>query len=157
MGHEAAASTNQNKNVEAQLPAQQAVDLDTTSVVFFDGVCNLCNRIVDFLIRRDKKRVLRYAPLQGAAARELLDPAMVADLPSVAFKDKSGAYQRSTAVLRAAAKLGGIWSLSLGLLIIPRPIRDWVYNWIARNRYKWFGKRDSCRLPTPEERAMFLD
>lgn len=147
----------QDAAVKASIAEEQAVNLDTTSVVFFDGVCNLCNRIVDFLIRRDKKHVLRYAQLQGTAAAALLDPKMVSDLPSVAFLDKTGAYQRSNAVLRAAAKLGGIWSVAKWLLIIPRPIRDGVYNWIARNRYKWFGKRDSCRLPTPDERAMFLD
>jgi len=147
----------QDTPVTSAMPGKPAVDLDTTSVVFFDGVCNLCNRIVDFLIRRDKKHVLRYAPLQGSSAAQLLDAKMVSDLPSVAFLDSTGAYQRSNAVLRAAAKLGGIWSLAKWLLIIPRPVRDWVYNWIARNRYKWFGKRDSCRLPTEEERAMFLD
>jgi predicted DCC family thiol-disulfide oxidoreductase YuxK len=157
MAHEVAASNSQNTNVRDSIPAQTPVDLDTTSVVFFDGVCNLCNRIVDFLIRRDKKHVLRYAQLQGTSAAALLDAKMVSDLPSVAFLDKTGAYQRSNAVLRAAAKLGGIWSLAKWLLIIPRPIRDAVYDWIARNRYKWFGKRDSCRLPTPEERSMFLD
>ena len=126
-------------------------------VIFFDGVCNLCNRTVDFLIRRDKNRVLRYAPLQGKAAKDLLDPAMIQALPSVVFMDKNGAHQRSSAVIRAAAKLGGMWPLMKALLIIPRPIRDAIYSWIGRNRYRWFGKRDSCRLPTPQERAMFLD
>ena len=150
-------SNGQNRDVEATLPAQKAVDLETTSVLFFDGVCNLCNRTVDFLIRRDKKHVLRYAPLQGSSAREMLDPAMIEALPSVVFVDKNGVYQRSTAVLRAVAKLGGLWPVLLVFLIVPRPIRDAVYNWIGKNRYKWFGKRDSCRLPTPEERAMFLN
>ncbi|MEA2553113.1 MAG: hypothetical protein QOJ65_1289 [Fimbriimonadaceae bacterium] len=150
-------TTSQNRVVEAPLPAKNLVDLDTTSVIFFDGVCNLCNGIVDFLIRRDKRRVLRYAPLQGTAAKELLPLEYVNDLPGVAFLDKDGVYQRSTAVLRAAAKLGGAWPVVKIFLLVPRPIREAIYNWIARNRYKWFGKRDSCRLPTPEERAMFLD
>src|SRR2546423_56842 len=139
-----------NEAMEASLLSKQALDLDTTSVIFFDGVCNLCNWIVDFLIRRDKKRVLRYAPLQGTSATELLKPDLIEALPSVVFLDKKGAYQRSAAVIRAAAKLGGFWSAFMVFLIIPRPIRDAVYNWIGRNRYKWFGKRDSCRLPTPE-------
>lgn len=143
--------------MEAALPAKDAIDLDTTSVLFFDGVCNLCNRTVDFLIRRDKKRVLRYAPLQGEAAQQMLKPEMIEALPSVVFVDKTGAYQRSAAVLRAVAKLGGLWPAVKVLLIIPRPLRDGVYNWIAKNRYKWFGKRDSCRLPTPEERSTFLN
>ncbi len=146
----------QNELMEATLPAKEAVNLDTTSVLFFDGVCNLCNRTVDFLIRRDKKRALRFAPLQGEAAQLMVKPQMIEALPSVVFVDKTGAYQRSTAVLRAVAKLGGLWPVLKVLLIIPRPLRDGVYNWIAKNRYRWFGKRDSCRLPTPEERAMFL-
>ena len=146
----------QNKDVEATLPATKAVDLDTTSVLFFDGVCNLCNRTVDFLIRRDKKRVLRYAPLQGHTAQEMLDASMIEALPSVVFMDKNGVYQRSTAVLRAVSKLGGLWPVLMVFMIVPRPVRDAVYNWIGKNRYKWFGKRDSCRLPTPDERAMFL-
>ena len=147
----------QNQDVEASLPSKAAVDLDATSVLFFDGVCNLCNRTVDFLIRRDKKHALRFAPLQGTSAQELLDSSKFEALPSVVLLDKSGVYQRSSAVLRAVAKLGGLWPLMKVFLIVPRPIRDAVYNWIAKNRYKWFGKRDSCRLPTTEERAMFLD
>lgn len=143
--------------MEATLPAKDAVDLDTTSVLFFDGVCNLCNRTVDFLIRRDKKHVLRFAPLQGSSAQRMLKADLIEALPSVVFLDKDGVYQRSTAVLRAVAKLGGLWPAAKVLLIIPRPVRDAVYNWIARNRYKWFGKRDTCRLPTPQERAMFLE
>lgn len=124
--------------------------------MFFDGVCNLCNGTVDFFIRRDKKRALRYAPLQGEAAKQLLPPDMLEDLPSMVLIDKSGRFQRSTAVLKAASKLGGLWPAVQVFLIVPRPIRDAVYNWIAKNRYRWFGKKDSCRLPTPEERAMFL-
>lgn len=147
----------QDEAVEGMLPSKAAVDLDTTSVLFFDGVCNLCNRTVDFLIRRDKKHVLRYAPLQGTSAHEMLDASMIEALPSVVFMDKNGVYQRSTAVLRAVAKLGGLWPALMILLVIPRPIRDAVYNWIGKNRYTWFGKRDSCRLPTPAERAMFLN
>jgi predicted DCC family thiol-disulfide oxidoreductase YuxK len=150
-------TTTQNNGVEATLPTKESIDLDTASVIFFDGVCNLCNWIVDFLIRRDKKHVLRYAPLQSQAAKDLLDRKYVEALPSVVFLDNKGTYQRSEAVLRAAAKLGGIWKASKWFLIIPRPLRDAVYNWIGSNRYKWFGKRDSCRLPTPQERAMFLD
>lgn len=147
----------ENKDVDAALPSKQVVDLDKASVIFFDGVCNLCNWIVDFLIRRDKKRVLRYAPLQGTSAKQLLKPELFEALPSVVFLDKNGAYQRSAAVIRAASKLGGLWSLFIVFLIIPRPVRDAIYNWIGRNRYRWFGKRDSCRLPTPEERTMFLE
>jgi predicted DCC family thiol-disulfide oxidoreductase YuxK len=150
-------SSAQNRDVEATLPAQKSVDLDTASVLFFDGVCNLCNKTVDFLIRRDKKNVLRFSPLQGTTARELLPKEMVEALPSVALVDKNGTYQRSTAILRVAAKLGGLWPVVLVFLVIPAPIRDAIYNWIGKNRYKWFGQKDSCRLPTLEERAKFLN
>jgi predicted DCC family thiol-disulfide oxidoreductase YuxK len=147
----------QNKDVEATLPSTKSVDLDTTSVLFFDGVCNLCNKTVDFLIRRDKKNVLRFSPLQGTTAKELLPKEMVEALPSVALVDKTGTYQRSAAILRVVAKLGGLWPLVLVFLVVPAPIRDVIYNWIGKNRYKWFGQKDSCRLPTPAERAKFLN
>lgn len=135
---------------------KESLDLENTSVLFFDGVCNLCNRTVDFLVRRDKKRLLRYAPLQGPSAASLLHESMIEALPSVVLLENGKAYQRSTAVLRAVSKLGGLWPLAKALLVIPAPIRDVVYDFIGRNRYRWFGKRDSCRLPTQEERELFL-
>lgn len=124
--------------------------------MFFDGVCNLCNTTVDFLIRRDKKRLLRYSPLQGETAARLLTPEQRGDLRSFVLLDHEGTFVRSTGALRTLAKLGGVWSLAKVLLIVPRFIRDAVYNAIATGRYRLWGKRDSCRVATPEERSLFL-
>ncbi len=128
-------------------------------IVFFDGVCGLCNRAVDFLLRIDRARRLRYAPLQGATAARLLPREAIApDAPgSIVFRERGRLFTRSDAVLRIGVALGGLWSCVAILYAIPRPIRDFVYRWVARNRYEWFGKQDACRLPTPEEKPFFLD
>lgn len=134
------------------------MELTDHPVLFFDGVCNLCNGFIDFLVRRDRKRQLRFAPLQGRAASFAL-PAhdAQADFDSVILVDGGLIYTRSTAALRSIAKLGGVWSGAKALLWIPTPIRDGVYRLIAKNRYRWFGRKDTCRLPSKEERALFLD
>jgi predicted DCC family thiol-disulfide oxidoreductase YuxK len=126
-------------------------------VVFFDGVCNLCNRTIDFLVRHDRKRRFRFAPLQGETAKAMI-PEHVAtgDYDSFVLVEDGRVSTRSTAALRLLAGLGGLWTLALGLLVVPAPLRDAVYRLIAQNRYRWFGKRSSCRLPTPEERQLFM-
>lgn len=128
-------------------------------IVFFDGVCGLCNATVDFLLARDSGHRLLFAPLQGETARKRL-PASIApdsaELKTILFLDEGTLRRRSTAVLRAVAALGGIWNAALLLLLIPRPLRDFVYDVIAHNRYAWFGKRDTCRLPGPGERGRIL-
>ena len=128
-------------------------------VVLFDGVCHLCNRSVQFIIKRDKKERFVFAPLQGIAGRELLRehnlPAE--EMKSFILIEQNKAYSRSTGALRVCKHLGSGWQLLYGFIIVPRFIRDAIYNWVARNRYKWFGKRESCRIPAPEERARFLD
>jgi predicted DCC family thiol-disulfide oxidoreductase YuxK len=123
-------------------------------VVFFDGVCGLCSRSVDFILARDRTGAIRFAPLQGeTAARELGDRR----IDSIVVREGGRLYRRSAAVLRIASALGGVWRLLAALARpIPRPLRDLLYDVIARHRYRWFGKRDTCRLPTPEERARFL-
>lgn len=125
-------------------------------VVYFDGVCGLCNRFVDFLLRVDSQAILRFAPLQGETARRLLPPSLADELDTMAFADRHGHALRSEAVLRILARLGGIWRLAGMLRIVPRPLRDWVYDAVARRRYRLFGRLPACRLPTPEERARFL-
>jgi predicted DCC family thiol-disulfide oxidoreductase YuxK len=126
-------------------------------VLFFDGVCNLCNASVDFVVRRDKKRRYRFAPLQGTTAAHAIPGQVEAgDYDSFVLAENGQIYTRSTAALRVLAGLGGIWSAAKVLLLIPAPLRDAVYRLIARNRYRWFGQKDTCRLPTPEERALFL-
>ena len=132
------------------------MELTDHPVLFFDGVCNLCNGFVDFLVRRDRKRKFRFAPLQGkTAAYGLPDEAREADSFVLALQGEL--YVRSTAALKVLASLGGLWSLASALLWIPVPIRDTAYRLIARNRYRWFGRKDSCRLPSEEERTLFLD
>jgi predicted DCC family thiol-disulfide oxidoreductase YuxK len=126
-------------------------------VVFFDGVCGLCNKTVDFLIKWDEDRVLRYAPLQGYTARRLLTKLQVEDLDSVVYYRDGKYLVRSTAVLRLLLDVGGWWKLLSIFLIMPAFVRDAVYYFIANRRYKWFGKSDTCRMPTPEERTLFLD
>jgi len=126
-------------------------------IVFFDGVCNLCNTTIDFLVRNDKKRVFRYSPLQGETAQKLLPVEYASDLSGMAYYKQGKIHLKSSAALMIANDLGGIYKLLMAFWIVPRFIRDGVYNWVARNRYKWYGKKESCRLPTPEERSLFLD
>jgi len=125
-------------------------------IVYFDGVCNVCNAFIDFLIRRDHKRILKYSPLQGEAAKVRLPADLVSSLSTLVLEDEQGVSTQSTAAIKTIASLGGVYGLMSVFLIVPRFLRDWVYRWIADHRYLWFGKRDTCRLPTPEERAQFL-
>jgi predicted DCC family thiol-disulfide oxidoreductase YuxK len=128
-------------------------------IVFFDGVCNLCNGAVNFLLDRDRDRRLRFAPLQGRTFEALRAAhSGLAGLDSLVLVDAEGLHIRSEAALRLSRYLGLSWRLlgRLGLLV-PRALRDWLYDRVARNRYRWFGRRDSCRIPTPELRARFLD
>ena len=131
----------------------------STTILFFDGHCNLCNNSVDFVITRDKKRVFRFAPLQGETAKDVLGVVNI-DLEhpdSFVLSKDNEVYFRSTAALMVARQLGFPWSLTSLFLVVPPFIRDAVYNLIARNRYKWFGRKETCRLPSPEERSLFLD
>jgi len=125
-------------------------------VVYFDGVCGLCNGFVDRLIRWDHDHVLRFATLQGRTAQERLPAIHTDELNSIVYYDGERLLTRSTAALHIAMKLGGAWKLAGLFLMVPRFLRDAVYNWIARNRYQWFGKHANCRLPSPQERALFL-
>jgi predicted DCC family thiol-disulfide oxidoreductase YuxK len=134
-----------------------ALHSGTPPIIFFDGVCGLCNRSVDVLLRADERGVFRFAPLQGETARELLPPQN--DDPqawSMVYLDERGVHDQSDAMLEICRRLGGWWSAYGWLRFVPRVIRDLVYRLIARNRYRWFGKKEACRLPTPAERARFL-
>lgn len=128
-------------------------------IVLFDGVCNLCNSSVQFILKRDKQRKFLFGSLQGKAGQQFLQQF---NMPANEFNsfiliENGKAYTRSTGALRMLKHLGGGWKLFYGLIVIPRFIRDALYNLIARNRYKWFGKKETCRVPTPEERSLFLD
>ena len=131
-------------------------------VILFDGVCNLCNGSVNWVIARDPQERFQFASLQSQAAEKLLhgviDEQELADLPdSIVLVDAAGAHVRSTAALRIAAGMGLPYSLARVFFAIPRPLRDLVYNWVARNRYRWFGRQESCMLPTPDLASRFLD
>ena len=132
---------------------------DNQHIILFDGVCNLCNSSVQFVINHDPNHLFNYAPLQGDTAKDLLansdSPGL--DLDSVVLVEDGKVYDRSTAALRIARKLKGGWPLLYGFIIVPKFIRDGVYNWIAKNRYRWFGKKESCMIPTPELKSKFLD
>ena len=127
-------------------------------IILFDGVCNFCNAAVNFTIKRDKQNKIRFAALQSDAGRQLVQqyglPAD--DMRSFLFIENEKVYNRSTAALKVCRYLTGLWPLCYGLMIVPALIRNGVYDWIAKNRYKWFGERQECMIPTPEVRARFL-
>lgn len=128
-------------------------------MVYFDGVCGLCNRFVDFVLRRDRRGVFRFAPLQGGTASERLSQGRRPgnpELRTLLVEDKDGVHEKSEAVLRVLAELGGAWRLFGIAKRVPRALRDGLYDLLARNRYRLFGKRETCRLPTAGERARFL-
>ncbi|HEY8280461.1 MAG TPA: DCC1-like thiol-disulfide oxidoreductase family protein [Bdellovibrionota bacterium] len=126
-------------------------------VVFFDGVCNLCNGFVDFLMKRDRARKFQVASLQGATAKKLLPGEMVKDLHTMALWREGEILKRSDAVLATVSQLGGLWFLARLGWLVPRFLRDAVYGFVVKRRYDWWGKRNTCRLPTKEEREQFLD
>lgn len=127
-------------------------------IVLFDGVCNLCNGAVQFIIRHDKKNIFMFASLQSEVGRKILEQYNFSldEFNSFILIENNKAYTRSTGALRVAKKLNGLWPLLYGFIIIPKFIRDSIYNWVAGNRYKWFGKKDACMIPTPELKTKFL-
>ncbi len=127
-------------------------------IVLFDGVCNFCNAGVNRILTNDPKDRFRIAALQSDVAKELLAPFGIRaeNLDSVALIENGKIYQRSTAALRIARRMSGAWPLLFGFIIVPPFIRDAIYDWIGRNRYKWWGKRESCMVPTPDVRRKFL-
>ena len=126
-------------------------------VVFYDGECGLCDRFVRRLLRADKGRRLRFATLQGETAREVVGaPQGDSANWSVKLLDEDGLHERSTAALRALAHAGGVWKLAKAFLLVPRAIRDAVYRFVATNRFRWFGRVDTCMLPSPALRERFL-
>ncbi len=139
-------------------------------VVLFDGVCNLCDRTIQFIVDHERSASLRFASLQSDVAHDLIEKAFGSDEAerllggmgegrgpeSVVLVDGERGYTHSTAALRIAGHLRAPYRWLVAFAIVPRPIRDVVYRWIARNRYRWFGKSETCRVPTPELRARFL-
>ena len=127
-------------------------------LILFDGVCNLCNGFVRFVIERDPDARFRFAALQSAAAHRALAGHSLSDAPdSVVLVEQGRVFTGSTAGLRIVGALPFPWRLAAALLAIPRPLRDWMYRFVARRRYLWFGKREHCMVPTPALRSRFLD
>ncbi|MBB6500223.1 thiol-disulfide oxidoreductase DCC family protein [Pedobacter cryoconitis] len=128
------------------------------SIIFFDGVCNLCTGSVKFVIKRDRKDIFRFAALQSDIAGQHLGPfgLSLSELNTIILLENGRVYQRSTAALRIARHLSGGWPLLYGFMVIPAFIRDFVYNQIARRRYRIWGREESCMVPTPAIKAKFL-
>lgn len=128
-------------------------------VILFDGVCNFCNATINFLIDRDKKGIFKFAALQSESGKEILERHQIkvlTEADSVVLEKEGRIYQKSDAALEIARHMDGLWKLLYAFKIVPRFIRDAIYDLVAKNRYRLMGKRDSCRLPTPELRARFL-
>ena len=128
------------------------------AVLLFDGVCNLCNASVQWVLLRDKKNVFQFAALQSEAGQEILKKfgMETEHFDSVVLVEGDRIYTQSDAALGVATRLGGVWQLMGVFKIVPRFIRNAVYDWIARNRYRWFGKQEQCMLPRPEWKGRFL-
>lgn len=130
-------------------------------LILFDGVCNLCNSSVLYVIKRDKKNTFLFAPLQSNVGKKIIEKFDIntKDVDSIIIynPEKDSIHHKSTAALKIASQLDFPTNILAIFLIIPSFIRNWVYDFIARNRYKWYGKKDACMIPTPELRSKFLE
>lgn len=130
------------------------------AIVLFDGVCNFCNNSVQFILKRDKTAYFHFASLQSDIGQQLLREYGLLEtadkIDSVVLIENGKAYTHSTAALRIARKLTWCWKMLYGIILVPPFLRNAVYRWIARNRYRWFGKRDACMIPEPQWRSRFL-
>lgn len=127
-------------------------------IILFDGVCNLCNTSINFVIRKDKKDCFRFAALQSDIGKEYTTKFNInsTETDSIILIDQEKVYVKSTAALQISKSLSGAYPLLFGFIIVPNFIRNWVYDFVARNRYNWYGKREVCMIPTPELKAKFL-
>ncbi len=133
--------------------------MNNQPIILFDGICNFCNSAVNFTIKRNTKANILFAPMQSAAGQKLLQQhdLPLDDMQSFIFIENGVVYKQSTAALKVCRHLKGLWPLCYGLIIIPKFIRDGIYNWIAKNRYKWFGVRQQCMIPSPDVKTRFLN
>ncbi len=129
------------------------------SLILFDGVCNVCNGFVTFILPRDHRNQFQFGSLQSRTAAEVLRnfPLAPRDVSTVILIEEGKLFTRSAAVLRIARKLGGLWSLAYPFIVIPAFIRDGLYDLVARHRYRIFGKREACMIPKPEWKDKFVD
>lgn len=146
------------KREENNQASSGSINKSPSNVILYDGVCNLCWFWVQFILKRDKKRLFDFAPLQSESAKQILQlhKLEVAELTTVVLVDDQGVFIRSSAILRVFRKLPMPWPLLYGFILLPRVIRDRVYGFIGRNRYNWFGRGDACYLPDKDEQDRFL-
>ena len=128
------------------------------NVIFFDGVCNLCNASVNFIIKKDKNNIFKFAALQSDFAKKTLAsfPKDKTQADSILYLENKKLYSKSSAVLHIAKHLNGGYPILFGFIIVPKFIRNFAYDFIAKNRYKWYGKKQECMIPTPEIKSKFI-
>ena len=144
---------------EKQPAAEPGPVSSSGPIIFFDGVCGLCHASVDWVLHRDQRQVFRFAPLQGETARSRLagSPDDTTLLKTVVLCVDGHVYRKSAAVVRILQRLGPLcWCAGTLLWMIPRPLRDLGYSVVSRYRYRWFGKKETCRMPDPAERRRLL-
>lgn len=132
--------------------------MDNHKIILFDGVCNLCNSSVNFIIDRDKNNIFKFSALQSETGRKYLDKFGLNpdDFDSVVLVTGDKFYTKSTAALRIIKEFPSVWKTLYIFIIIPPPLRNFLYDIISKNRYSWFGKKDSCRMPSPELKNKFI-
>ena len=128
----------------------------SSPIIFFDGICHLCNGFVDFLAQKGRQKRLKFAPLQGTTAQQELAADQRLKLSTVIVKNGNEIMEKSDAVLFAVSQLGGAYKLVFLLRALPKSLRYLIYDYVAKNRYSWFGERDICRLPLPDEKGQLL-
>jgi predicted DCC family thiol-disulfide oxidoreductase YuxK len=135
------------------------MEMNSNPVLYFDGVCNLCNGVVKFIIKRDKKAKFKFASLQSVSGQNILKQynLSIDNLESFILIKDNKFYNKSSAGLMVLKELGGWWKLLYAFIIIPKPIRDFIYDLIAKRRYKIFGRSDTCMVPIPELKERFLE
>lgn len=127
-------------------------------IILFDGVCNLCNSSINFIIKKDPKNVFKFTALQSEIGQQYIETFNIdpSKTDSIILIDGDKHYIKSSAALTIAKSLKGGYPLLYGFMVVPRFIRNWVYDYIAKNRYQWYGKKESCMIPTPELKSKFL-
>lgn len=126
-------------------------------LILFDGICNFCNSSINFIIKKDKHRKFKFATLQSKTGQYMLQKHQITDIDSVILIEREKAYVKSDAVLKIGKTLGGVYRFAYVLILIPKFLRNPLYDFIAKNRYKWFGQKNECMIPTPDVRERFMD
>jgi predicted DCC family thiol-disulfide oxidoreductase YuxK len=128
-------------------------------IILFDGVCNLCDNVVQFIIKRDKKDIFRFVALQSELGQEIIHYLGVDQSKTdsiILYEPGHAYYYKAEAALKIGSELGGFYSILRVFNVLPKSFSNWIYDYVARNRYKWYGKKNECMIPTPEMKAKFL-